>query len=154
MNTLIIEYLSENNVPHKELKHEPVGNPVLYSEKIGSRLEQQAKALMLRCKTRKEKYFIVVAMPANKRLSFNSIKSKIRGLKSIRLAEISDMKRITNCKPGELPPIGKLWGLPLYVDRELLKEDEIYFNAGRLDLSVIMDPKTLVRFEEGSLIEI
>lgn len=58
---------------------------------------------------------------------------------------------VTGCGFGELPPFGALFGVPLILDRDLLGEDEIYFNAGDLSTSIAMDPASLADLEAPKL---
>jgi Ala-tRNA(Pro) deacylase len=149
----IRDYLSENNIAFEEFYHETVGDPVEYSKKIGTRLEQQAKALLIRCKLKNgDKRFFVVSVPAHKKADFEKITIFLPGIKSIRIAEKEQLFELTNCNPGELPPLGKLWGLKLFIDRELLIEPKVYFNAGSLNYSIIARPMDIVALEEATII--
>jgi len=87
------EYLLSKEVKFEELHHEDVGDPIEYSHKIGTKLEQQAKALLLRCKkSGGEKFFVVVSVPASKKVDFNAVSEKLGGgVKSIRVAEKEQM---------------------------------------------------------------
>lgn len=150
---LIRAYLQEHNIEFKELIHEPVGDPILYSQKLGTQLAQQAKALLLRCKDiNNKRHFVVVTLPANKRVEFDKVAKVIGNTKSVRVAPKEKMKELTNCNPGELPPLAKLWGLQLIMDKDLLNEPEIYFNAGQLDYSIITSPQSIVNLENAILI--
>jgi len=149
----IREYLVANNIAFEELHHESVGDPVEYSKKIGTRLEQQAKALLLRCKLKNgDKGFVVVSVPAQKKADFEKITSLLPGVKSVRVAEKEQLLELTNCNPGELPPMGKMWGIKLFIDKDLLREPKIYFNAGSLNYSIIANPKDIVALEEATII--
>jgi Ala-tRNA(Pro) deacylase len=150
----IKSHLLSNGIHFEELHHEEVGDPVEYSHKIGTRLEQQAKALLLRCKKNGgEKFFIVVSVPANKKVDFNAVSSKVGvGTKSIRVAEKEQMYELTGCEPGELPPLGKLWGVQLLFDEALFAEPKIYFNAGSLGYSIIANPHDIAKVEEAVII--
>ncbi len=147
----IKEYLLKNEADFSEFSHEPVGNPLEYSKLIGTRLEQQAKALLLRCKSRGNKYFIVVTCPANKKVDFKILKQKINNVKSVRVAEEKDLLELTDCSPGTLPPLGKIWNLQLYMDKDLLNESKVYFNAGSLDHSLVMAPESIYQLEDAIL---
>ena len=146
--------MPQASIKFAELHHESVGDPKLYSEKIGTRLSQQAKALLLRCKNRdNERSYVVITLPAHKRIDFNKVKEVLGGqIKSVRIAEKEKMFDLTGCLPGELPPLGKPWGLPLIMDRDLLKEEEIYFNAASLNYSIITSPHAIKELEEAVLI--
>ena len=150
----IKEYLLSKGIVFDELHHEDVGDPVEYSQKIGTRLEQQAKALLLRYKkTGGEKSFVVVSVPASKKVDFDLVSKKIGGnIKSIRVAEKEQMFELTGCEPGELPPLGKLWDVPLFMDEALFSEPKIYFNAGSLGYSIIANPHDIAKLENAVII--
>ena len=147
------EYLLSKGVNFEELHHEDVGDPVEYSHKIGTRLEQQAKALLLRCKKGGGgKIFIVVSVHASKQVDFSLVSNKLGNVKSIRVAEKEQLYELTGCEPGELPPLGKLWGIQLFLDKALFSEPKIYFNAGSLGYSIIANPHDIAKVEEAVII--
>ena len=151
---LIKEYLVSKGIVFEELFHESAGNPIEYSKKIGTRLENQAKALLLRCKKNGgEKIYVIVAVPANKKVDFDIISKKIgNNIKSIRVAEKEQLLELTGCQSGELPPLGKLWGIQVLLDKDLFLEPKIYFNSGSLKYSIIADPHDIARIEDAILI--
>jgi Ala-tRNA(Pro) deacylase len=57
------------------------------------------------------------------------------------------LREVTGCEVGELPPLGGLFGLPLLFDRDLLSEDELFFNAGSLTTSVAVSSTALEALE-------
>ncbi len=75
------------------------------------------------------------------------------GSKSVRLANIEQLKEVTGCNFGELPPLAKAFGLKLVMDRDLLNVDKIYFNAGDLSYSIAISPNILQELEKPMLIE-
>jgi Ala-tRNA(Pro) deacylase len=51
--------------------------------------------------------------------------------KQVALAtEAEFTKLFPGCEIGAMPPFGNLFGLPVYVDSELEKDETIFFNAG------------------------
>ncbi|HSP70211.1 MAG TPA: YbaK/EbsC family protein, partial [Bryobacteraceae bacterium] len=38
--------------------------------------------------------------------------------------------RFPGCETGAMPPFGKLYGMPVFVDESLTRDKEIAFNAG------------------------
>lgn len=48
------------------------------------------------------------------------------------------MKELTGLEIGSIPPVGKVFGLETWMDDELAKEEQLCFNAGRHDTSMIM----------------
>jgi Ala-tRNA(Pro) deacylase len=56
--------------------------------------------------------------------------------------------RFTDCEVGAEPPLGNIYGMPVYVDLSLREDPEIVFNAGRHDEAIRMryaDFERLVR---------
>jgi Ala-tRNA(Pro) deacylase len=41
-----------------------------------------------------------------------------------------------SCEPGAMPPFGNLYGVPVWVDRSLTQDEEIFFNAGNHEQTV------------------
>src|SRR6266540_6211602 len=65
----------------------------------------------------------------------------------VRLGSRDELREVTGCGFGELPPVGGLFGLPLLFDQDLLAEDELYFNAGSLTASMVVSPRALEALE-------
>jgi Ala-tRNA(Pro) deacylase len=47
--------------------------------------------------------------------------------------------------------LGKLFSVPLLMDKELLTEEKVYFNAGSLTFSIVLNPTQLFKIEEPIL---
>ena len=146
----IKSYLEDHNINYQELTHEPAASAEEYHQILGTRYEQQAKALLLRYKKPGEKGFVVVTIQGQKKANLEEIKQLLQA-KSVRLAEPSQLLDVTGCKFGELPPLGKIFGLQLVMDKDFLNEPQIYFNAGLLGLSIILSPKDLQKLENPIL---
>ncbi len=53
------------------------------------------------------------------------------GLTRLRLATEAELGELfPDCELGAMPPLGNLFGLPVYVDSQLAAEEMIAFNAG------------------------
>jgi Ala-tRNA(Pro) deacylase len=73
---------------------------------------------------------IMAVLPANHVIHMQVLKSHV-GCKRLRLATESEFKdRFAPCRPGAMPPFGRLFNLPLFCDRTLAEQNEIEFNAG------------------------
>ena len=106
-----------------------------YDALVGSRLEQRAKALLFRrYADGGAKSYLVYALPGNAEAHV-------------------ELERQTGCRFGELPPFGSIFGCALALDGRLLTVAELYFNAGRLDRSVVLTPDTLVALEAPTMVE-
>jgi Ala-tRNA(Pro) deacylase len=53
------------------------------------------------------------------------------GTHRVRLATEEELAQLfPDCEVGAMPPLGTLYGLPVYVDRSLIRDEEILFEAG------------------------
>jgi Ala-tRNA(Pro) deacylase len=150
VSTRIVEYLKKYNVPFEQLTHPSAGSAEEYRKTMGTRLEQQAKALFIRFKKTGGKGFAVATIQAQKKVDLNFM-CKLLGAREVKLGTLEQLQEVTGCNYGELPPMGKLFAVPLLMDRELLNEPKIYFNAGSLRFSITMDPAELVKLEQPIL---
>lgn len=146
----IIAYFQDANADFEGIDHEPAGSAEEYHNTLGTEYEQQAKALFVRYKKPGEKGFVVVALQAQKRADLNTVKRLI-GAREVRLATKDQLKQVTGCNFGELPPLGKLFGLKLLLDKDLVDEEKIYFNAGDLSYSIAISPHVITEMENPLL---
>ena len=69
-------------------------------------------------------------IPGSQKINLNTAKASL-GAKAVRLAtEDEFISRFPECEIGAMPPFGNLFGLPVFVDPALEKDESIYFNAG------------------------
>ena len=55
------------------------------------------------------------------------------------MATPDEVFSLTGLKVGSIPPTGNVLNLPTYVDEALLTEEQICFNAGDHQISIIMN---------------
>jgi len=74
--------------------------------------------------------FAMAVVPAHKRVSFHAVRQAL-GAKDITLATENEFAALfPECEIGAMPPFGNIFGLPVYVDPALEKDETIFFNAG------------------------
>ena len=75
------------------------------------------------------KYHMIV-VPADKLVDFQEVRHTL-ALAQARLATEDELATLfPDCELGAMPPVGALYGLPLYMDESLLDDDTITFNGG------------------------
>ena len=141
------DYLRRENVDFRVIEHERAGSAEEYHQVLGTRYEQQAKSVFLRFRRHGEKGFAVLAIQAQKRADLEKV-ARLLDAREARLGTVEQLREATGCGFGELPPFGKIFGLPLLLDADMLSEDTIYFNAGDLGISIALDPMELERIEQ------
>lgn len=149
----ICKYLKDQKVLFETFEHIPAGDPIEYSKLNGTKLSEQAKAIFLQYICIDKHYeYIIYTLPANKRIDFKLLLKYLDRGKSIKIANENIMYEVTKCNFGELPPIASFWNLKLYMDKELLDQEKIYFNAASLSVSIIMNPLALMKLENATII--
>lgn len=74
--------------------------------------------------------FQMIVVPASKLVDLHEARPTL-GLSQLRLATEDELgKLFPDCELGAMPPVGPLYGFPVYLDSSLAGQDIIAFNAG------------------------
>lgn len=153
----IKDLLEKHDIWFEAFEHEPVRTSEQAAKvRTGYSLKQGAKAIIVRVKTKDEKYFAMLVIPGDRRFKVEQVK-KIFASKDIRFATEEEVLEITQgIEPGGVPPFGNLFGLEILVDESLFANEKIIFNAGDKRFSIAMksqDYKALVKPRVESIVE-
>ena len=135
--------LENQRVAFNVLQHDPVFTSEQAANVRGTPLSSGAKALI--CKADQE--FVMFVLPADRRLSSKDVRKQL-GTRSLRFANLEEVRERTGLKPGSIPPFGSLFGLPTYCDLHLADESQINFNAGDHAISITMNFIDFERVEQ------
>ncbi|MBI2203173.1 MAG: universal stress protein [Candidatus Rokubacteria bacterium] len=103
----------------------------------GSRV---AKVVMVRA----DDWWGMVALPAPAKLDLHALEP-LTDRTRLRLAAEDEFRHLfPDCEPGAMPPFGHLYGIDLFVDRDLADEEEIVFPAGRHEAEVRMNMRDYI----------
>jgi Ala-tRNA(Pro) deacylase len=148
MHERLGEFLNSHAV-----RYDTVGHPVAMTAQEQAAVLHVRGATVAKVVIVKERDGLIMAvLPASHVLDLNRLKGLI-GHGDVRLASIEEIRDVVpDCLPGAIPPFGTLYGLPTYVDRELLNAGEITMPAGDLERSIRMrvsEFRRLHAFREG-----
>lgn len=131
--------LNDNGIAYRLLEHAAEGRSAEVAAIRGTAVSQGAKALVCRVKISSNKRAHVLAVfPADKQADLEAIARAVDGKKA-SLASRELARELTGCEIGAIPPFSFNEELALLVDATLGQQhDEIVFNAGRLDASIVM----------------
>jgi Ala-tRNA(Pro) deacylase len=74
--------------------------------------------------------FHMLVLPANRVVDFQEVRITL-GLTHARMATEEELSRLfPDCELGAMPPMGNLYGMPVYLDSGLAGEETIAFNGG------------------------
>lgn len=144
----ILLLFKKQNIEYQLYGHEPVYTSQQAATARGVELKTGCKSMVLR--TNKGE-FILANIAADKKIDLKKLE-KIVGSK-LRFASKEEVLQATNCEPGSVPPFGRLFGLPTYLDESVLENDFVNFNIGMLIKSVKVSLGDLLKIMEPTVAE-
>ena len=141
----LIKFLDENKAQYRLIDHEPEGRTEIVSPMRGNEVSQAAKCIVVMVKiTKKDKKYILAVVPGDAKVDLNKIKSMFNGTYvSFATPEIAE--ELAGSVSGTVLPFSFNPKLELIVDPKLLENEEIFFNAARLDRSMALKTSDYVR---------
>ena len=137
--TQLIAFLDQHNARYRLIDHAPEGRTEIVSPMRGNALSQAAKCIILMIKIgKKVTKYILGVIPGDARLDLNVVKALMQGT-YISFASSDIAEKLAGSVAGTILPFSFNPELELIVDPSLLKNDEIYFNAARLDRSMALN---------------
>lgn len=148
----LLTLLAEENARYRVVEHEPVGKCEAVSEIRGTALGQGAKALVCKIKGNGVKKHVLAILAADQQADLMQLATHFGGLKA-SLASPAEVDALTACVFGAIPPFSFHPALTLVADPLLFERfDEIAFNAGLLEKSVIMNTDDYLRIAQPELV--
>jgi len=148
----LITLLTAQGARFRVMEHEAVGKCEAVSEIRGTDLRQGAKALVCKVKGNGVKKHVLAILAADLQADLSQLASHFGGLKA-SLASPAEGDALTACVFGAIPPFSFHPDLALVADPLLFERfDEIAFNAGLLEKSVIMDTQDYLRIARPELV--
>lgn len=121
------KHLEQQKVPYEVLRHREVFRAQEVAETTHVPGKLLAKPVVIR--TGDGGYYMVV-VTAPQHADLAAIHRKT-GRPEGRLATEKEMSSLfPDCELGAMPPIGRLYDMPTYIDEEFRRQDHIYFQAG------------------------
>jgi Ala-tRNA(Pro) deacylase len=135
----IMALLAAGGAEYRTLDHAPEGRTDRASQIRGHILRQAAKAMVVAVRSRdsERRRFVLAVVPGDRRVSFDAI-ARVQGGHGASLASAHEAANLTGCAMGAVPPFSFDPKLTLMADVHLMAEQQIVFNAGRLDRSIFL----------------
>jgi Cys-tRNA(Pro) deacylase len=131
--------LKKYHIDYEKSKHEAVFTSEQAARIRGVSLKQGVKSIILRTDEGK---FIDDLVPANLRVDTKKLANLI-GTKCLKFASPEEVLEETGCEVGAVPPFGILWDIPVYMDKKILENRKVDFNAGLHTVSIKMKSSDL-----------
>lgn len=140
----LIALLRAHGVAYRLIDHAPEGRTELVSALRGNALGQAAKCLVLLVKVgKKVTRYVLAVVPGDARVNLPAVKALL-GATYIAFASPEIAERLAGSVTGTVLPFSFSPELELVVDPSLLDHEELYFNAARLDRSMVLKTRDYV----------
>ncbi|MEU9961456.1 YbaK/EbsC family protein [Streptomyces sp. NPDC050982] len=144
----LIALLDTASVAYELIDHEPEGSTEAVCALRGHPESEAAKCIVLRVKVdRRTTRNVLAVVPGDRRVDLDAI----RALYSARYAGFSDAataERLARSVPGTVLPFSFDPELEVVADPEVVARPRLYFNAARLDRSLVMSGSDYARLAE------
>ncbi|MEV4559468.1 YbaK/EbsC family protein [Kitasatospora sp. NPDC049285] len=134
----LTELLDTGAARYRMIAHPPEGRTDVASRLRGHTLRQAAKSIVVRVATgKKSRRYVLAVVPGDRQVDLGALVHRYGG-RDAAFATREVAERLAGSVSGSITPFAFSPELELVVDEGLLAEEEIFFNAGRLDLSVAL----------------
>jgi len=152
------KFLKENKIQYQELNHRTVYTAHDKAATLKVKEKSIGKTLLIKT----DRDLALVLIPGNKNFDKGKFKKTVndwrkktnqKPVKNIDFASETLMKNnLKGIKVGAVPPFGKLWKLPAFIDKTLGKEKEVILNSGNYNSSIKIKQKEFKKmdFIQGS----
>ncbi|MBX3178470.1 MAG: YbaK/EbsC family protein [Candidatus Hydrogenedentes bacterium] len=121
--------LDENGIKYFTVRH----NPAFTAQEVAATTHISGHRLAKTVVAKIDGSLALIVVPATHRVRMDAIK-RLTGAHRVELAHEDDFKEaFPECELGAMPPFGNLYGMEVFVERDLAQNDTIAFNAGGHD---------------------
>lgn len=122
----VAEFLDQHHVRYHSYNHPPASTAQQIAHYAHISGHELAKTVILKTADR----FVMAVLPAHKRVNLQRL-ARLMGTDTLELADEEEFRGLFPwCEPGGEPPLGVMYGLDVYMERDLAENETIAFNAG------------------------
>src|SRR5512134_260478 len=150
----LCDLLDQEGATYRIIEHEPEGHTEVIAKIRGNRIEQSIKSIVMQVRLkRRENLYCLANVPGDCRIDFAGIKQHFRA-DSVAFASREKAQELTGCVIGAIPPFSFNDQLQVLADPRVLENEEVVFNAGRLDRSIFMRLEDYIRIAKPQIVNI
>jgi Ala-tRNA(Pro) deacylase len=146
--------LDREGASYRVIEHEPEGRTEVIAKIRGNKIQQSIKSMVLQVRLKpKENIYCLANVPGDCRVDFEGVKNHFQA-DSVAFAQKEKAQELTGCIIGAIPPFSFNEQLILLADPLIQENEEVVFNAGRLDRSILMKLSDYIRIARPRLVSI
>lgn len=133
--TKLVTLLSINGINFQEYQHPPEGRTDIISKIRGNRIDQAAKAMVLKLQYSEKTSYALAVVTGDCKINLKAV-AKYLGAKKASFSSPEVVEFLTGCQIGAVPPFALKEDIQLLVDDRVCNVGKLFFNAGVLDKSL------------------
>ncbi|MDQ1035514.1 Ala-tRNA(Pro) deacylase [Streptomyces sp. V3I8] len=134
----LIALLDTASVPYELLDHEPEGVTEAVCALRGHPVSEAAKCIVLRVKVdRRTTRNVLAVVPGDRRVDLGAVKT-LYTARYVGFSDAETAERLARSVPGTVLPFSFDADLEVVADPAVVARPRLYFNAARLDRSLVM----------------
>ena len=150
----LLHLLDRQGATYHVIEHEPEGRTEVIARIRGNKIEQSIKSIVVQVRlNRKDNLYCLANVPGNCRIDFDGIKNHFQA-DSVAFASRDKAQELTGCMIGAIPPFSFNDQLQVLADPLIRQNEEVVFNAGRLDRSILMKLEDYLRIAKPQMAKI
>ena len=154
IHELLRALLDRESASYRVIEHEPEGRTEVIAKIRGNKVQQSIKSMVLQVRLKpKENIYCLANVPGDCRVDFEGVKKHFNA-DSVAFAQREKAQELTGCVIGAIPPFSFNDQMILLADPLIQENDEVVFNAGRLDRSIMMKLSDYIRIARPQLVSI
>lgn len=143
--------LESEGASFRVVEHVPEGHTDLIARIRGNRLDQAIKSIVVQVRLdRSRNAYCLANVPGDRRIDLEGIRLAFNAL-SAAFASRDKAEALTGCVIGAIPPFSFNEQLAVLADPLISRNEEVVFNAGRLDRSIFMASADYLRIARPRL---
>lgn len=147
----LVALLAREGAPYRLVEHEPEGRTEWIARIRGNRPEQAIKSIVVQLRlSKKENRYCLANVPGHRRVDLEAIRLHFDAA-GIGIANREKAEALTGCVIGAIPPFSFNERLFVLADPLIAENEEVVFNAGRLDRSIFMRSGDYMRIARPEL---
>jgi Ala-tRNA(Pro) deacylase len=150
----LCDLLDQQGATYRVIEHEPEGRTEIIAKIRGNKIEQSIKSIVVQVRlNRKDNIYCLANVPGDCRIDFHGIKNHFQA-DSVAFTARDKAQELTGCVIGAIPPFSFSDQLQVLADPLIQENEEVVFNAGRLDRSIFMRLEDYLRIAKPQMAKI
>ncbi|MFG2551338.1 YbaK/EbsC family protein [Streptomyces sp. NPDC048581] len=134
----LISLLDSSSVDYHLIDHEPEGSTEAVCALRGHPASEAAKCIVLRVKVdRRTTRHVLAVVPGDRRVDLDVVR-ELFAARYVGFSDAETAERLARAVPGTVLPFSFDPDLELLADPEVVAQPKLYFNAARLDRSLLI----------------